>query len=82
MTLTKRIKLQEQKGEYLSRTGKRITNADIAKVCFRGSRINPAMRRNLLTQWNAGDRLARLDEKILAGIAEALGCGVKDLTGE
>ena len=80
--LTKRIRLQECKGEYLSRTGQRITNDEIAKVCFHGSRLKPLNRRSLLTQWNAGERMARLDEKTLAGIVDALGCKVKDLTGE
>lgn len=79
---TKRLRLNEMKGEFLTRTGKRITNDDIAAVAFKRSRLKHTRRINLLSQWNNGNVLSQVTPEALAGMAEALGCKVKDLTGE
>lgn len=77
-----RLRLTEQKAEYLTRTGQKITNRAIAEIAFKGMRIDPKKRGELLSRWDAGERMKHCTDRILTGICTALGCTVKDLTGE
>jgi hypothetical protein len=79
---TERLRITECKADYLSRTKRKITNRAIAEIAFKGMRIDPKKRGELLSRWDAGERLSHLNERILTGICTALGCTVKDLTGE
>lgn len=81
-TTTKRLRLTQCKADYFTRTGVKITNRAIAEIAFKGMRIDPKKRGELLSRWDAGERLSHLNERILTGICTALGCTVKDLTGE
>lgn len=81
-TITERLRITECKADYLSRNKRKITNRAIAEVAFKGMRITPKRRGELLSFWDAGTRLHEVNERVLNGIAEALACTVKDLTGE
>ena len=79
---TERLRITECKADYLSRTKRKITIRAIAEVAFKGMRITPKRRGELLSFWDAGTRLHEVNERVLNGMAEALGCTVQDLTGE
>lgn len=81
-TPTTRLRIQEMRAAYRSRTGLRITNTSIAKTVFRNHNIKQGRRLTLLSQWDSGVSLNQLTPKMLNSMAEALGCSVKDLTGE